>query len=103
MQAYPVYEIGFPDILPCDTATGLCNQRLLAAGELRGAPEEDERLCIELVALMRRLIQLCCFADLDAVDSKTPHTSQFFLSAPKAVRLSARGLNPARNPPYFWD
>ena len=29
-----------------------------------GAPEEDERLCIELAALMRQFIQLFRFVDL---------------------------------------
>ena len=64
-----------------------------------GAPEEDERLCIELAALMRQLIQLCCFAVPDAVDSKATHIAQFFLSAPKTVEISARGLKPERNTP----
>ena len=53
-----------------------------------GAPEEDEHLRIKLAALMRQLIQLSCFAYLDAVDPKATHIAQFFLSSPKAVKLS---------------
>jgi hypothetical protein len=45
-------------------------------------------LRIKLAALMRQLIQLSCFAYLDAVDPKATHIAQFFLSSPKAVKLS---------------